>query len=83
MTGTRPTGHTSIRRLIVFTAAILAAAACGQSNNTPEAAADTLTRRQRDSIFSTLRIPGASNIMDATRAADAAAARAAAHDTIG
>jgi hypothetical protein len=68
---------------MAFAAVVLGIGACGQSNNTAEAAADTLTLRQRDSIFSSLPIPGASRIMDATRATDAAAARAAAHDTIG
>jgi hypothetical protein len=75
----------TVRRPIVCAAAVLVLVigACGQSNETAEAAADTLTRRQRDSIFSSLPLPGASRIMDATRAADAAAARATAHDTIG
>jgi ABC-type glycerol-3-phosphate transport system substrate-binding protein len=70
------------RRLVVLAAA-LGVWACGQG--TPQAdapAADTLTRRQKDSIVSTLPIPGASRIGDAQKAVDRANARAQQHDTI-
>ncbi len=71
------------RRLLVAVAA-LGVAACGQDAK-PEAAAvdrDTLTRRQKDSIVSTLPIPGASGVGDALEAVDRANARARQHDTI-
>ena len=45
-------------------------------------AADTLTRRQKDSIVSTLPIPGAGAVGKALRASDQALDRALAHDTI-
>jgi hypothetical protein len=44
---------------------------------------DTLTRRQKDSIVSTLPVPGAEAVGKALDAADAARARAEQHDTIG
>ena len=45
-------------------------------------AVDTLTRRQKDSIVSTLPIPGAGAVGKALRASDQALDRAVAHDTI-
>ena len=48
-----------------------------------QAAQDTLTRRQKDSILATLPVPGAGAVGKALDAADAARARAEAHDTIG
>lgn len=44
---------------------------------------DTLTRRQKDSIISTLPVPGAGAVERALDAADAARARAERHDTLG
>jgi hypothetical protein len=43
---------------------------------------DTLTRRQKDSIVSTLPIPGAGAVGRALEASDLAAERALAHDTL-
>lgn len=48
-----------------------------------ESARDTLTQRQKDSLVSTLPVPGAGAVGRALDAADAARARAEAHDTIG
>lgn len=72
------------RRLIVVAAAVLGVWACGQSAEESGAtqAADTLTRREKDSIISTIPIPGAGRIMDARRAADKANERVQQHDTI-
>ncbi len=56
--------------------------ACGSSAGGTQSAADTLTRRQKDSLISTMPIPGASGVGRALDAVDQAAARAAAHDTI-
>jgi hypothetical protein len=70
------------RRLMVATV-VLGVAACGQS--APKAdgpAADTLTRRQRDSIVSTLPIPGAFGVGAAQRAVDRANARVQQFDTM-
>ena len=43
---------------------------------------DTMTQRQKDSVLGTTKIPGASNIPKAQRAADSLSARARALDTI-
>lgn len=79
------------RRLLVA-AVVLGVAACGRGASQADAppsdavgapaAADTLTRRQKDSIISTLPIPGASKISEAQRAVDRANARVQQHDTI-
>ncbi|HSR40823.1 MAG TPA: hypothetical protein VLL48_01595 [Longimicrobiales bacterium] len=66
-------------------ALLTAAPACGGS--TDEAAgtttrADGLTPRQRDSVTSTLPLPGAGAVGRALRASDRASERARAHDTI-
>jgi hypothetical protein len=43
---------------------------------------DTMDQRQRDSVTATLPIPGAGVVGGAMDAADAASARAAAHDSL-
>lgn len=43
---------------------------------------DTMTQRQKDSVLGATRIPGASNISRAQRAADSLSAQARALDTI-
>jgi hypothetical protein len=56
-------------------------AACGGSGSHSERQAtgridrDTLSQRQKDSLVSTMPLPGASGIRDAQRAQDAAAER--------
>jgi hypothetical protein len=69
------------RRLIVA-AALLAVWACGQSAGDAASSADTLTRRQKDSLISTMPIPGATGVGRALDAADRANARTEAHDSI-
>ena len=74
-----------MKRRLLVAAVVLGVAACGQG--APEAAGgapatDTLTRRQKDSIISTLPIPGASKISEAQKAVDRANARVQQHDTI-
>jgi len=72
-----------MKRRLLVAAAVLGVWACGQSAK-PEATTnrDTLTRRQKDSIVSTMPLPGASRIRDAQTAADRAAERAARLDSI-
>ena len=77
--------HRSSRR--VAGAAIAAAAAlgiwaCGQSAADGQTAADTLTRRQRDSIISTMPIPGSRGVGRALEAQDDAGERAARLDSL-
>ena len=75
-----------MKRVLITLAAMLgvaAAAACGDSRAEYNAAVDTLTRRQKDSLVSTMPIPGAGGVRRAQGAADAARARAAQLDSIG
>lgn len=75
----------SRRSIVAIVAAVaLGLAACGQSHETSGAAtsADTLTRRQKDSIISKLPVPGARGVGAAQRAVDQTNARAQQHDTI-
>jgi ABC-type glycerol-3-phosphate transport system substrate-binding protein len=72
-----------MKRRLLVAAVTLGVAACAQSAPDTEApAADTLTRRQKDSIISTLPIPGASKIGDALKAVDRANARVQQYDTM-
>jgi len=60
--------------LPALAAAVAALATCSAGSNTQKAAPtvdrDTLTRRQKDSIVSTMPLPGASRIGDAQKAVD-------------
>jgi hypothetical protein len=69
--------HRSILRLVV-----LLLAACSGGKPAKSAAGDSLTERQRDSILAQSRIPGASGVGRAMRAADSASARIRATDSV-
>ena len=56
--------------------------ACAKSAPPKAATADTLTRRQKDSILGASRLPGAKGIQGALRAQDTAAAQNARVDSI-
>jgi hypothetical protein len=56
--------------------------ACAKATPSRSAAADTLTRRQKDSILGASRLPGARGIRGALSAQDSAAARNARVDSI-
>ena len=72
-----------MRRRLIVAVAVLGVWACGASADTSATtSADTLTRRQKDSIISTLPIPGASGVGRAQTAVDKANARVQQHDTI-
>ena len=71
-----------MKRGLIVAAVLLGVWACGSSAGGTQSAADTLTRRQKDSLIATMPIPGASGVGRALDAVDQAAARAAAHDTI-
>ncbi len=66
--------------LAALTVLIIGCEGLGESSASN--AADTLTRRQKNEIISTLPVPGASGVGRALRATDLAAARALAHDTL-
>ena len=61
---------------------ILSVGCYGSGDASASNAADTLTRRQKNEIISTLPIPGASGVGRALRATDLAAERAQAHDSL-
>lgn len=71
----------SMTLLIVF----VLAAACGggSSGGGARVNRDTLTERQRDSMLSKSKIPGASGVGRAMSAADSMSARVQASDTVG
>lgn len=73
-------GH--VVRAALAAAAALGIWACGQSGGDAQSAADTLTRRQRDSIISTMPIPGSGGVRRALDAQDDAADRAAQLDSL-
>lgn len=70
-----------MRRLLVVAAAAAGMWACGDGAS-EQAAQDTLTRRQRDSIISEMPLPGAHGVGAALEAQDRLNARAQQHDTI-
>jgi hypothetical protein len=74
--------ESTMKRRWIVTAAVLAVAACGESAGDAAAAPDTLTRRQRDSIVSTMPVPGAGGVGRALDAQDASRERARALDSI-
>jgi hypothetical protein len=71
-----------MRRAWIVVAAVLGVWACGQSAGDAASAADTLTRREKDSIISTMPIPGARGVGRALEAQDRARERANALDSI-
>ena len=70
-----------MRAWIVATA-MLGVWACSQSGGEAASSADTLTRRQKDSIIATMPIPGAGGVGRALDAQDRTRARAQALDSI-
>jgi hypothetical protein len=71
-----------MKRGWIVAAAVMGVWACGQSAGDAASAADTLTRREKDSIIATLPIPGAGGVGRALDAQDASRERAAALDSI-
>ena len=72
-----------MKRGLIVAVALLGVGACGSSAGDPQSAADTLTRRQKDSLISIMPVPGASAVGRALDVGDRAGTRAAEHDTIG
>ena len=71
-----------MKRLTILTIALLAGGACGSGSGDTQAAADTLTRAQKDNIIGNLPVPGARGVRGALSAVEQAKARAEQHDTI-
>ena len=68
------------RHLVV--SAVLLTLACGGGDSAKQAARDTLTERQKDSILAKSRIPGASGVGRAMTAADSTSAGARRADSV-
>lgn len=70
--------------LLVPVLAFLPMTGCGSDEEGGDAASatDTLTRRQKDSLISTMPIPGSGAVGKALRVSDSLAARAERHDTL-
>lgn len=71
-----------MKRGWIVAAAVMGVWACGQSAGDAESAADTLTRREKDSLIATMPIPGARGVGRALDAQDASRERAGALDSI-
>lgn len=70
-------------RLVLLVLLLAGGTGCSGGEPDPDpATAEELTRRQRDSIIGESRLPGAGGVRGALEASDAAAARAAAHDSV-
>lgn len=65
-----------MKRLLVVAAAVLGVWACGDSAGDAQTAIDTLTRRQKDSLISTMPIPGAGAVGRALDVQDLTRSRA-------
>ena len=72
-----------MKRWLMTSVALVAVWGCGEREAQYQTAVDTLTRRQKDSLISTMPIPGASGVGRALNAVDRANARTLTHDTIG
>ncbi len=68
-------------RVLTIVLALLAACSGGKTAKSA-AGGDSLTERQRDSILAQSRIPGASGVGSAMRAADSASARVRTTDSV-
>jgi hypothetical protein len=66
---------------IIAVATVMLLTACGGGDG-GESSADTLTRRQRDSIIGESSLPGAGGVRGALQASDSAAARRAREDSL-
>ena len=71
-----------MKKAWIAAAAVLGVWACGQGGGEATTSADTLTRRQKDSIIATMPIPGSRGVGRALDAQDASRERAAALDSI-
>ena len=70
------------RRLLATLVLALAVAGCPEGSDSAETDRDAMDQRQRDSVTSTLPIPGAGAVGSALDATDAAAERAARQDSL-
>lgn len=71
-----------MRRGLIVLVAVGGVWACGQGGGDAQSAADTLTRRQKDSLVSEMPLPGAGGVGRALEAVDRTRARADRLDSI-
>jgi hypothetical protein len=71
-----------MKRRLIMIVGVLGLSACGPGGGDAASSADTLTRRERDSIIATLPIPGAGGVGRALDASDRARERANALDSV-
>ena len=71
-----------MRRTLFLALCISLMAACSGGGDSTQSAADTLTRRQKDSLIAEMPIRGANVVGKALEVSDSLAARAERHDTI-
>ena len=72
-----------MKRALLAAMLVVAGVGCSaERDQAYQTAVDTLSRRQKDSLVSTMPVPGASAVGRAIQAADDANARVQAHDTI-
>jgi hypothetical protein len=71
-----------MKRGFVVAAAVLSVWACGEGAGDAQTAVDTLTRRQKDSLISTMPVPGAGVVGRALDMQDLTRQRAAEMDSI-
>ena len=83
MSGQGSLGATVPKRVRFALLAILATLGCSGGDGSGEAARDSLTQRQQDSLVGELPIPGARGVHRAMDAADSARTRQRMLDTIG
>lgn len=72
----------TIRPFLLVLACLAGAVGCAADPEPASSASDSVTQRQRDSIIGESRLPGAQGVRGALEASDAAAARAAALDSL-
>jgi hypothetical protein len=68
--------------LTVLAGSTLLLVGCSRGPSASDRAAETLTRRQKDSIIATLPIPGAKGVGKALDALEKSIVRAAEHDSL-
>ena len=71
-----------MRRTLFLALCISLMAGCSGGGDSTQSAADTLTRRQKDSLVANMPVRGSKAVGRAMKAADSIAARAERHDTI-
>ncbi len=76
-----------VKKLLLVLACLTAVVGCSDRDSEAGPAAevvpaDSLTRQQRDSVIGASRLPGAGGVRGALEASDAAASRAATHDSL-